>query len=644
MSRQTLAQICALLFVVLAACTQNTVDEQPTLEEVKADNAPMINLFGTDSSSVAVLVRNIYDSNRNGQFDPGETALSGWGVRVNRIDDAGQTLDAEVQVTPKANGKRWQGLLLNLPVGRYLIEQLAPLTSKNAAVVWSRTHETSFHLSLTANSPVRILEFASVCLENGIPASLPNSDLATWKCQPEFDLRPRIASFTISPTEVQRGERPTLTWKVIDNSSLEVDEGIGPLAALTGSMQVEAFDTVRYTLTAKNAFGSSQAQTIVKIRAKSLSGTFTAAGKVSDPLAAFQGVILDNGKVVIGMYREDPNAPRQARYRGLDMYDPMANTWTTLGKVPGFDSGIAMATALPIGGAKLLFEEYTGASNTWTFKTINFDTGLIAQVNGPRTGPYLISGAIWVSLPNHQFMYFQPCGAYQIKVAVYDANTDTSTVGACLNVPNMRFLGRPFHNVVTLENQQFLLLGGMTPAPDQLVDYRQAWESTTDAYLYSSATQTFQKIQDANLKRMEPTLTMLKDGRVLITGGFAKGKYPFCTVVEQAEIFDPKTGQFALTGSFIHARSNAATFLLPNGKVLFLGGGNHCDNHGPEFAARATPEVYDPSTGQFSETGNFLEPRIDFSAVQLLDGRILVFGGYSKENGQPLSSAEIYNP
>jgi hypothetical protein len=60
------------------------------------------------------------------------------------------------------------------------------------------------------------------------------------------------------------------------------------------------------------------------------------------------------------------------------------------------------------------------------------------------------------------------------------------------------------------------------------------------------------------------TATVLKDGRVLITGGL-----PTLTA---AELYDPRTGGFSLAGSMTTDRSVFTASLLGNGRVLFVGG------------------------------------------------------------------------
>jgi hypothetical protein len=80
------------------------------------------------------------------------------------------------------------------------------------------------------------------------------------------------------------------------------------------------------------------------------------------------------------------------------------------------------------------------------------------------------------------------------------------------------------------------------------------------------------------------TATLLQDGRVLIAGG--RGDQ----VTASAEIYDPATGKFSLTGDMITARYKHTAGLLPDGRVLIAGGSDERDWHG----AMASAEIYDP--------------------------------------------------
>jgi hypothetical protein len=132
--------------------------------------------------------------------------------------------------------------------------------------------------------------------------------------------------------------------------------------------------------------------------------------------------------------------------------------------------------------------------------------------------------------------------------------------------------------------------------------------------------------------------TLLLDGRVLITGGLGPEK-GVAGQLATAELYDPKTGTFSLTGSMkAHDSIGFTTTLLLDGRVLVVGGST---------LESANAELYDPKTGTFSLTGstilaNMFADRFDATATTLNDGRVLVAGGM--EMGNSLTSAELFDP
>ena len=63
------------------------------------------------------------------------------------------------------------------------------------------------------------------------------------------------------------------------------------------------------------------------------------------------------------------------------------------------------------------------------------------------------------------------------------------------------------------------------------------------------------------------TATLLPNGMVLLVGGYGNAETP-----SSAELYNPTTGQWTVTGSLSAARSGHTATLLPNGVVLVVGG------------------------------------------------------------------------
>ena len=128
--------------------------------------------------------------------------------------------------------------------------------------------------------------------------------------------------------------------------------------------------------------------------------------------------------------------------------------------------------------------------------------------------------------------------------------------------------------------------------------------------------------------RQEHTATLLPDGTVLIAGGVDD---PFAALKE--EIYDPHTQQFHAIGAMISPRVGHAAVSLPDGRVLLVGGVR---------ATNANSEIYNPSSSTFTSLASLSGERYQVGAVLLANGRVLAVGG--KRNGQPISTAEAFNP
>ncbi len=84
------------------------------------------------------------------------------------------------------------------------------------------------------------------------------------------------------------------------------------------------------------------------------------------------------------------------------------------------------------------------------------------------------------------------------------------------------------------------------------------------------------------IPRFGHSAVLLKDGRVLITGGYwCKGSGGKCNEVapKSAEIYDPKIGKFIRTGDMNFGRTYHSSILLNDGRVLVVGGGHNKQNY-----------------------------------------------------------------
>jgi hypothetical protein len=124
---------------------------------------------------------------------------------------------------------------------------------------------------------------------------------------------------------------------------------------------------------------------------------------------------------------------------------------------------------------------------------------------------------------------------------------------------------------------------------------------------------------------------LLNNGSILIFGGnngYTGNRQRFAT----AEIYNPATKVWTITGRMNDKRDGFSSVLLHDGNVLAIGGQNQTQ------AILASCEIYDALTGIWRSAGNMSTPRMHHAAVKLQDGQVLVAGGMEG------NKSEIYNP
>lgn len=124
--------------------------------------------------------------------------------------------------------------------------------------------------------------------------------------------------------------------------------------------------------------------------------------------------------------------------------------------------------------------------------------------------------------------------------------------------------------------------------------------------------------------------TLLQSGKVLAAGGYS-GSTSGTSVLASAEVYDPGTGTWSLTGSMATARYRHTVTSLSNGNVLVAGGRD-------ASGRLASAEVYNPATGSWSTTGSLASARAFHTATLLPSGKVLAAGGLDAVN------AELYDP
>jgi hypothetical protein len=189
------------------------------------------------------------------------------------------------------------------------------------------------------------------------------------------------------------------------------------------------------------------------------------------------------------------------------------------------------------------------------------------------------------------------------------------------------------HTATLLNNGEVLVTGGSAggpprggpPGPPTLL---------ATAELFDPTSGTFTGTGSMSIVRIGHTATLLKNGKVLVTGG---GPFPVQNgippyALASAELFDPTSGTFTpTTGSMSVGRYGHTATLLNNGTVLVTGGDNG-------LGALPTADLFDPTSETFTPTtGNMSVARVGHTATLLSDGRVLITGGGG-------NTAELFDP
>jgi hypothetical protein len=211
------------------------------------------------------------------------------------------------------------------------------------------------------------------------------------------------------------------------------------------------------------------------------------------------------------------------------------------------------------------------------------------------------------------------CEGITASTELLDPATGASTPG-----PNM-LQPRVSHAAVRLPDGRVLMIGGFQPGTE-----------TATTEVFDPATNRFSTGPDLLEPLADPVAIVLTDGSVLVAGGFSNH-----TSIASAELLDPALTGFSPTGSMSTPRSSHGGALLPDRRVIVIGG----NTRGDTGRVLASAEIFDPTTGAWSATGEMSVPRHKLAVIALADGRVLVLGGSNKQDafGQ-YATAEVFDP
>lgn len=201
--------------------------------------------------------------------------------------------------------------------------------------------------------------------------------------------------------------------------------------------------------------------------------------------------------------------------------------------------------------------------------------------------------------------------------------------------------GRIGHTATRLRDGKVLVAGGLVFGPDTRLTF------ATSSELYDPATGTWTATAPMPAPRAEHAATLLSDGKVLVTGGQGvTGR--IVPALHDALVYDPVTTAWSTVPQFmLTARAAHTAILLDDGTVLIAGGSTQKE-HGGGGSPTSAAELYDPVAGAFLPAPSLTHPRLAHTATLLPDKRILVVGGLGREDerrgAHAVVSSELYDP
>ncbi len=342
-------------------------------------------------------------------------------------------------------------------------------------------------------------------------------------------------------------------------------------------------------------------------------GRVVPTANMSRPRMAHTATALPNGRILIaGGFTTEADAAQSA-----ELFDPLRDRFLALPRM-GTVRHSHTATLLPDG--KVLISGGFAAGSTTVASAELFDpitntfspTGMLGEPRAGHvavllgTGKVLIAGGVG------------PDWTFLSSAELYDPATGRFTRTGDMTV------ARESHVAVRLVDGRVLIAGGHRDRRAAITIYR-------SAETYNAATGRFTAVGDMQVRRHKHDGVLLRDGRVLMTGGSDErddeGAY------RSSELFDPKTGTFSRGPALQRPRYKHAgsSILLRNGTVLVAGGAGHA-------------EMYDPVAVAFSVVAGDGQLAGQFSAVApTSNGGALIAGGYGNGGG-PRALAWVYRP
>lgn len=304
------------------------------------------------------------------------------------------------------------------------------------------------------------------------------------------------------------------------------------------------------------------------------SGTFVATGSMGTARSAHAAILLNSGQVLI----TGGAASNGDSLATAEVFDPATGMFTPTGSM---GAARAKHTATLLESGNVLVTGGIGSQNALAtaelFDPLSGNFAPTGNMGSPRARHTATLVLLSGSSANGKVLVTGGIDGNQSALATAELFDPASGTFASAGAMHMMRAG---HAAVELNDGRVLITGG---------------DAEASAELFDPVGGTFSNTGSMANERTQHTATLLSDGTVVVTGGGKIVVAAVCgnnCVMEvplslaTTELFDSGTGEFTLAGDMSITRLAHTATLLKNGKVLVTGG-FHTQVLGRQFVSKA---------------------------------------------------------